>query len=451
MSTAPTAARRDGWRKNVASSIVSTGGGSADVVDWIVLLSGSLVCGAGIVAAMSSPRGVSTLSILLSAGGLTVALSTMGAIYARYASFQSMLAAGFFLLAGVAIGYRIAAAALLHLARDTVPTWPPEPGAVDAHLVVLLAWSEPERYSVGWVARRHRRLTEGAGVEMPVAAVPLVFMAVKTRYRVSGGRSPGVAAARDLAERVSDRLADRADRSTPDQSGSHEPSGSTRARVIVAAAADAGSLSDAIARNMSDGAARVTVVPLGHEDSDEVDGAKHTLQATQPVWAQGLVRFAPGLWNDTALAGRLAERILASAQCAERHDVGVVLVSPGTPAEWERQHPDAREEENYFNQRVRMHLCSAGIDERAARIAWLDWRTPDVTEAVRHVAALGRSHIVVAPSTIVLPSLETTVDLRHAVDGARVPESVTVVTLPCWADDDGLVEAIVRTVEAARC
>jgi protoheme ferro-lyase len=116
---------------------------------------------------------------------------------------------------------------------------------------------------------------------------------------------------------------------------------------------------------------------------------------------------------------------------------------------WERRFSEAGATENYFNQRVRSLLGETGLDERRVRVAWLNWQTPDVTEAVRHVAVVGCTRIIVAPSTLALPSLETVLDLGHAVDLARVPDGVHVITLPAWAEDDEFGDAVGRSAATA--
>ncbi|MDY0341007.1 MAG: hypothetical protein RBS17_07325, partial [Coriobacteriia bacterium] len=118
------------------------------------------------------------------------------------------------------------------------------------------------------------------------------------------------------------------------------------------------------------------------------------------------------------------------------------LVCPGSPNAWEHRYPDAGRTENYFIQRVRMRLTEAGLPCDNIRIAWLQWQTPDVTETVRHLAMLGCQRIVCAPATTVLPTLDTLLDLERATTYARVPKSVTLVTLGAWGDDDAIAHAV---------
>lgn len=398
--------------------------------DWVLLLAGSLIFGAALVAAMVAPTPLSMLPLAGGVVALVLSVSGAGNLTERYGMARGLAVGAFFVLAGGAIGYRIAAAVLSHLGGEPRrPTTIPHRAGTD-RAVVLLASIDPERYAPRAVARRHERLAVGAGIEVPALAIPLVFLAEKARYRAAGGRSPGVVAARSLASRVGEALSTEG----------------VPVTTSVVSVDETDGLALAVGDHVLNGVGTVAVVVVGPEDSDGVDQAKEALAATRPSHADVRVAFGHAVWNDTRLAARLAERIHAAAdEAADAADIGVVLVCQGEPPEWERAHRTARTEENYFNQRVRMLLIESGLEDRTVRIAWLDWQVPDVTEGVRHVAALGRTQIVVAPSTIAMPSLETVVDLHRAVDAARLPDTVTVRVLEPWGDDEGLVAAVARS------
>jgi protoheme ferro-lyase len=208
------------------------------------------------------------------------------------------------------------------------------------------------------------------------------------------------------------------------------------------------SLAATVARHANSGRRNIAIVVLGASESGPLAEVESHLNPLVHSAEDLRVTFAAPIWNDRALPARLVERILAAAGVAPA-DVGVVLVGEGAPPAWERRFSAAGAVENYFNQRVRALLAETGVDERRVRMAWLEWQTPDVTEEVRHAAVLGCTRIVVAPSTIALPTLEMGFDLKRAVGTVRVPDGVQVVTLSPWEDDKEFAAAIVRSVESA--
>lgn len=393
--------------------------------NWLMLLAGCVVFGGAIVAALVLPRGTSPMAIVVGVVSLLASVASFGTIAARYDTPQAIGGSIVVFIAGITAGYAVAATSLPYIQR----------GARDVELrrgegdydgVVLVGCSDPERYDPTVVARRQSLLEEGAQIVVPVTAMPFVYFAEKARYRAIGGRAPGLAVSRQLAERLTDM---------PTSANWH---------VEVAWCHTPESLPRAIAALAEAGASRVAVVSLGMPESAQLDEAQQALAPLLNADGAPEIRFSLSVWNDRMLPERMAERILAATAGIDVASVGVVLVGEGAPPAWERRYGVASEAETYFDQRVSALLADVGIAQRHIRMSWLEWQTPDVTEAVRHVAALGCTRVIVAPATIALPSLETALDLGHAIALARVPEEVLVITLQPWGNDDGFVDAVRR-------
>lgn len=395
------------------------------MASWFVLLTGCVIFGAALVAALVLPRTVAPLASVAGLASLVAALNAFGILAARYSSFEAVTTATFVLLAGTGSGFAIAAAALPQLAprAKTISVVAAPPGS-DRDAVVLVVCTEPETYSPRAVAQRQNLLAESAEIEVPATALPFVFYAEKARYRAVGGRAPGVGAARELTTRVAGRLGGRV------------------TRVETAAYHDPLALTRAVSRLAQDGVARVSVVVLGASDSAQLDEANAVLERALREGGGPEVSFGPPVWNDRHLPERLTERVLAVTAGVPLSEVGVVLAGQGLPPQWERRYASATNVENYFEQRVRMLLCEAGLADPHVRIAWIEWQAPDITEAVRHLAALGCTRIVVAAATIALQTLETALDIGHAISLARVPENVHILTLAPWGDDEAFVNAV---------
>lgn len=403
---------------------------------WFALLAGAVGLGVAVVAAMVLPRPVATLALAAGLATLAATVAALGAISRYYQTPQAIGLAILSIAAGAAGGYGLAAAALPLLGHRTAVSVRAAagPGPLSGlPTVVLVSYSEPETYSARSVATHGNDLADGGALELPSTAFPLVFLAERARYAAVGGRSPAAPAARALASGVRALLAH-------DGRATH---------VEVAWCYGRPTLAEAVAQSAASGSREVAIVVLGFEDSSPIDRQKQALDQAGLREAGVKVLFGPSVWTDRRLPARLAERIVSATQGTDLASVGVVLVGAGVPPAWETEHPQAGSEENYFNQRVRLLLAEAGIDERRVRVAWLDFQVPDVTEAVRHLAALGCSRIVVTPSTIALPSLATVLDLRRAVELARVPGEVQTVVLGAWGDDPVLVQAVAASAERA--
>ncbi len=401
---------------------------------WFMLLGGSIVFGSGIVTTMVVPRRWRLASAIVMAGGIVWAVIALGDITSAYSAPAPTGLAIAFLIAGIAGGYWVAAEGLSLMARER-PTQSldgVDPPDGDRTEVLLLACAEPERYSPRAVALRHRDLIESGALDIPTSAVPFMYMSEMARYRAIGGRLGARSAARAIASAIEHRLA-------------LDP----RVEGVSLSWCEPQAVQAAALAAQRRGTTRLVLLTLGADVSRDVERVRDAIEALRPTRAGMRIISAPSIWHSNALAARLVERIRAAAVDAPLAELGVVLVGAGEPPAWAATHPAWSERENYFAQRVRMLLAEEGLDERRVRTAWLEWQLPDVTEAVRHLAAMGCARMVVAPGMITLPTLGTSIDLEHAVRLARVGALGTVITLTPWGEDDALVDTAVRAIVQA--
>jgi len=401
------------------------------VTDWLELLLGSVLGGAALVWAMVLPRRFAVLAALAAAVPGVTALGAVRSVGAHYQTAEAIGAAVFFLFAGGATGYALSAAALPGIATRRTPR---VCAAVEPHArpaVVLLACTDPERYDPRAVALLGVELVHDGAIDIPLFTTPLVYLAQKARYRTFGGHSPGPGLARTVATAVTAAL--------------------PGVGVHLAWTYDRPTLAEAVADLSACGAERVAIVVLGTVDSTPVERSLAAVHTDRADTALPALCVAPSLWLESPLTERLAGRILESIGNPRERPTGVVLVCAGQPPVAGTDRSGAAAEDTYFNQRVRMLLAEAGIEDARVRVAWIEWQQPDLTESVRHLAALGCTRIVVAPSTIALPTVSTSLDVRHALQTARLPEGVETTVLDVWGDDPVMVDAVVRSaLEALR-
>ncbi len=399
---------------------------------WLALLAGGLLSGACLVAAMVLPRHYAVGTVPLGAAGFLGGLYVLGILSQTYSTPPAIAAAIATLIAGIVLGYTIVTSALPNLARMDRSAPVRCPDDPDDAGIIVLACTEPDHYDPRAVAYCQELLRERAAIELPLTAIPFVFLAEKARYRAVGNTAPGVPITRSLLDKLGEQA-----RATPG------------ARVDLAPCYRAEGLREAVAAQACSGVRRIAIVALDPPGTINAEAALASLGPVGHGPGTPVVVTAGAIWDDVSLVRRMADRILASTAGAELGDVGVALVGMGMPEGWARRHPAAVETENYFNQRVRMALMEAGIEGDRVRSGSLDWQAPDVTEVVRHLAALGCRHIILAPSTTVVPTLNTTLDLERAATYARVPQGVRVITLSAWGDDDTVVQTVLKVASAA--
>jgi sirohydrochlorin ferrochelatase len=402
------------------------------VLIWLALVGGSVLMGASIVALLISERmlePVSAVSILL---GFAAAAWGFGQITTSYSGLDAVGYALFFGAAAVAGGYALASTLLAHLAlRPIIPSLPDVlPLGDTTPAVVLLSELEPASYSARATAAALDDLAEEGLLEASMWVLPFLFMAQKTRYRAAGGTSPGPRELTGVAERLTLSL---------------RPRGITH--VETAACEGPHALSILVAAAARRGSRTIVVAEAFIAESIEVDRAKRAVDALRLEERGVTVSYTDPLGGSPLCASLVAAKTLAVA--GDKASCGVVLVGQAQPVERSRIADTFDLQESGFLNQIRMLLIERGISEQRVHIAWADWRSPEVTGSVRHLAAQGCRTVVVVPACFPLDSITTMLDLPLSVRQARVDQSVQVLTLRAWHDDPGLVEALRERVLTA--
>lgn len=397
---------------------------------WAALIVFGALGGASVVAAFAVPvkaRPLAVLATLLFFPASAWGLAAIALASREFVATASATALG---VASAAAGYALGAGLLQSLPsrrRPHVPEriWSPR----DRPTVLLLADADPARYSMRDTAEAIRDLEEADATTVPLVLVPLYFAAQRARYSSLGGSSP----ARDAVRAIADRLA-----------------GALEAESIVSTVATHCDgdhrLVDVASEEIARGADPLVIARLGVAESRAFGEAIAETEELLGGRSGTRIVVCPVLWTSTELASLVAGRVLKASENAAA-TTGVVLVVHGQPPAWERGWASFDVQETSFAHRVREQLVEGGIVPSNVRVASAGWREPDVTDATRHLAALGCARVLVVPACDPVEGLDTLLDLPHAVRMARV--SVPTRVLPAWGDTDQVVDAVGAAVRVA--
>jgi protoheme ferro-lyase len=400
---------------------------------WIGLSLGAFAAGAAIVGILALRRAFEPLIALLGAIGMAVAGWSLVAVGQAYGTPQVITFAVLFAIATGAGGYAFASALLDYLARTdgTASALDPEDitGTESRPAVFLVAPVETQEYEPKRTARELHDLADEGVLRLGIGVTPFLFAASKARYRASGGRSP---AWREL-ERVTEAVEQKLD-------------ASLRGRVFPSSCDGTQALDRTLTNAVRSGTKRVAIVPLAVSEPPEYEACKDRISALGLPALGVTVEYAAPLWSSDEVAESVARHIIAGAINPEA--TGVVLVMHGQPGPRGRRYPLFEEQESAFTSRIRMLVNEAGIPPANVRTAWAEWSQPDVTSAVRHLAALGCDRVLVSPAVFPLDCIATQLEIPLMVRQARV-DSVPVVMLPTWRDDEKAVAALARAANAS--
>lgn len=405
---------------------------SAPFLPWAVALVASVAAGVCVCAALVARRRLTAVLVVLGAAFMLVTVIACRTILASTGRLDAVVASMALSIAAAGGGYALAAAVLGTL-RPPQPSTRPirvAPAVPGVH-VVLLSDEEPEEYDPALVRAGLARYGDSDIDLPPEFARPLIYASERSRYQRMGG-SPARASVRAVADSLQARLR---------EEGLAED-------VTEAFCVGEPSLHTAIQRVTAAGGRQIVIAPLSAACSRAFTVVRDALPL-QALAADGVsIESAQPLWASTDISAMLARRVLDSLG-TDRADDGVVLVSEGDPWEHARQHAEYREQLTFLIQRVRAELIRSGVATERIRRAWLWFETPDVAEAVHHLAAVGARNVVLLPVTFPAQTISTMVDLNHAAEQSTADTGAAVTVIAPWGDDPAVIDALTESVREA--
>lgn len=398
---------------------------------WASLVIGAILFGVSLVGILVSRRSLEPVFAATALGAFACAAWAFAELSIVYDRLDVLFWALGFGVAAFAGGYALASTLLASLAAHPARLAPPSTLPPDRGFgaVILLGDVDPDEYDERWTAADLEKLSAEGLLHVSIAILPFLFFAQKARYRAVGGSSPAARQLERLAERVGDAV-----RQGPID------------RVETAWLGGSRDLATRVLRLAEKGYRSIAIAEVMIADSLELDEAKRRVDGLRLAELGVAIYYADTLWSSERVAALVAARVMTVVD--DPAATGVVLVGLGQPEERSRSCRSFDEHETAFLNRVRLLLVDRGLTDDNVKLAWADWHGPDVTSTVRHIAALGCSRIVVGPACFPLDTVETILELPLSVRQARIEESVSIVTLAAWHDDQALVDELsARAIE----
>ncbi len=401
---------------------------------WTALAAGSLLAGACMVWLLALKRSRMPIVILAGLLGTFAAGWGVAQLMAHYATPEAVVTLSLITVGCVAGGYGIASSLLANPAlssRRSDLSYADAGNARSDAAILMVACVEPQTYEPGSVALELDQYEDAGLPDATIGMTPFLYAAQKARYRAAGGESPAFRQAKATVVQLQQLL-------------DKEMYG----WVDLVTCQPKDGLDTAIARTVRRGYKRVVVAAVSVAESYELDRAKASVDALRPEQHDISVTYTSPLWSSDTVIEMVAERIWASAAKSPQ-TTGVALLMHGQPDAYQQTHAQFDTQENAFCNRIRMLLVEKGLAESNVRLCWMDWRSPDVTETVRHLAALGCERILVMPACYAFDSMTTLLDLPMAVRQARVDQHVYVTTLAAWGEEPAVAQALAEGVQEA--
>jgi sirohydrochlorin ferrochelatase len=197
---------------------------------------------------------------------------------------------------------------------------------------------------------------------------------------------------------------------------------------------------------INDGASKLVILPVFLTDSS------HTQAGQEMIDAVGYERYgieacyARPLWDAEALQQMFVERANENLGDVTKDQVGIVLVGHGQPNDWDAIYPTQTEQENSFRTQVRQRLTEAGYPADQISMGWMEFKEPDIQQAVSELVAKGVKRLLIFSASISADSIHSDIQVPEAVAAVDMPEDVEVINLGAWGNSPLVIEAIRQRV-----
>jgi len=290
--------------------------------------------------------------------------------------------------------------------------------------VVYVAHGEPDGYDPACLIERFGKMDEMDMDTVPLLSRPFYLSRVRRRCRKEGG--PDNQVHRRILERMEQEIREKGDRET--------------VFYLAHLEGDPGP-DEVLVQAINEEASKIVVVLALLTESDHAQKAREIMDEVRfPIE----VTFTTPLWDSNELRGGYVDRAEQELGGDDRGEVGVLLVGPGKPEEWDQEFPEEREQERLFKEDVLDRLERAGYERGNMAMAWMGDRSPGITEALRHLAERGVTRVLCFTMAIEADCLFSLRDLPDELSSADIPKGMRVVRIELWDDHPSVLRALLR-------
>jgi sirohydrochlorin ferrochelatase len=336
---------------------------------------------------------------------------------------------GLLAVACVGLGYLAGTVVYLsqseHRVLPAITRAPGDPG--DGHIAVLyFTHGEPPAYSpMPWIETFHELDTDGVSF-VPWPFRPIFLNNVRREYLKVGGSAHNKVHGIMLHSLILSM-----------------PQAQAQGVRFYQAFLDSPPRPDEMAvQAINEGAGKLVILPVFLTTSSHTQAGEEMIQALDVEQYGVQVCYAKPLWDTEALQQMFVVRADRHLDGVDKAKVGILLVGHGQPNDWDRIYPTQTEQENLFRNQVRERLIQDGYQAENIVLGWMEFKEPDITQAVSQLAARGVERILAFSASISADSIHSDIQVPEAVAAARLPANVQVVHMGAWGNSSLVIDAI---------
>ncbi len=402
------------------------------IVNWVILVGLSIALGVVFVQYLVAPP-LQVATYLLLCVFLLVGLLLV--VWVGFRKISRLIAVGI-ILASFVVGYLAATTIFLNQEeeRHLAAINPPPIVQQDHGAVIYFTHGEPPAYSpMPWI-ETFKELDADKVSFIPKPFRPFFFLVFREEYLKVGG-SPHNYIHQDMARSLKELYKAEGDDST---------------RFYMAFLDSNPRPDEAVIRAINEGARQVKFATVFVTISSHTKAGQDMVKELDLEKFGVPICFSEPLWNSETLHEMFVKRANENLDGTDKTKVGMLLVGHGQPGDWDKIYPTQTEQENLFRQSIIKRLVANGYSEENISLAWMEFKQPEIADAVKDLANNGIEKLFVFATSISASSLHSLYDIPEAVREAGLPENIEMVNLGAWDDDPIVIQAIKEQLETCK-
>ena len=302
----------------------------------------------------------------------------------------------------------------------------------DGHTaIVYFTHGEPEDYNpIGWI-NQFREFDQQKIKFIPFLVRPLFLYMLRKKY-IHVGTSYHKKMHTQMLKSLED---------------SYRKEGDNKTKFYLSFLEDEPRPDAAVINALNDGASRIILSEVFLTISNHTAEGKELIEKLNLGEYSVPIYFTGPLWDSRILQKMFVTRVNNNLGDADKKEAGVLLVGHGQPKEWDTNWPTETAHEIKFREDVLDLFVRDGYDRQNLNLAWMEFRDPCPSEAIKKLIKNGVKKIFYFSAAISADSIHSMCDVPELIAKAEIPNDIEIINLGAWNDDPLVIKAIKEKID----
>lgn len=300
--------------------------------------------------------------------------------------------------------------------------------------IIVLAHGEPENYDAGAWIKQMKEFDEQKITFVPYPVRPFFFNSLRSKYLIAGKSGHN-----EECLQVMKQL-----------EAHYRGKGDTSTRFYISYLESAPHPDAAVIKALNEGASHIILCNIFLTISNHTQEAIDMINSLE-LDSYGVgIKYTRPLYDSDTLMQLYTDEVEKNTLGRDRKKTGVILVGHGQPEEWDKEFYTETQQETAFRLQILKKLELQGFDPQNLLLAWMEFRKPEPSEAVRELINNDVDKIFYFSTIIGSESIHAKYDVPALMQKIKIPDPVTLKQLTAFREKTSIVKALAERIDECR-